>query len=206
MRKTRINSIFSLIYRSIPVLVTVLFTFLLGISVGVFTEVLLSPEKRESIEGFLNLHLFLSQIPGTELPYVFLRSAASNIVLLIVITLAGLTIIGFPAALLVLLYKGAALGFSAALLIETLDFKGVLLVLLTLVPQNLILIPAFLAASMSSINLAFSMLSSGPRGIKNSLSVNAGNFIAFNLLMSVFILGGCFIESFISPFLQQLLG
>ena len=206
MKKTPSNNILSMIYQRISFLLTVLFCFLLGISVGIFTEILLSAEGREGMESFLNAHLFLSKLPGTDLPYVFLDSAATNLALLLIITLAGLTIIGFPATLLVLLYKGAALGFSAALLIEMYDFKGVLLVLFTLVPQNLILIPAFLAAFIASLSLALSVLASGPRGIKKSLGVSAGNFIAFNILMSVFILGGCFIESFISPFLQRLLG
>lgn len=206
MRRTKYNSVFTLAAQNIPVLLTVIFCFLLGISAGIFTEMLLSSENRENIETFLSIHLFLTELPGSELPYVFLRSAAANIILLLIITVGGLSVIGFPAALLVLIYKGAALGFSSALLIETYDLRGIFLVLASLVPQNLILIPAFLASAMASVCFAVSMISKGSKNIKNNLRVSAGKMIAFNLLMSVFVIGGCFIESFISPFLQRLLG
>lgn len=205
MRSNRNNGIFPFITNNISVLLAAVFCFLLGISVGIFTEMFLSPENRENIETFLSIHLFLTQLPGSELPHVFLSSIAANLILLVIITLGGLTVFGFPAAFLALIYKGAALGFSSALLIEAFDARGVFLVLVTLVPQNLIFIPAFLAAATASASLALSIISNGSGGIKKNLQISAGRLAAFNLLMSVFILGGCFIESFISPFLQRLL-
>ncbi|MDD2215574.1 MAG: stage II sporulation protein M [Eubacteriales bacterium] len=206
MKKSSSGNIISLLYQNFSVLLISLFCFLLGISVGVFTEIILSPENRESIQAFLDVHLFLSQLTGTDLPYVFLRSVASNLVLILIIAIAGLSIIGFPAALLILIYKGAALGFSATLLIDTLSFKGVLWVLLTLVPQNLILIPCYLIAAMASLSFTFSLLTSGPSAIKKCLITSIGSYLAFFFIIAVFVLGGCFVESFISPFLQQLLG
>jgi stage II sporulation protein M len=206
MKKYLSGNIIAFICEKFSILITVLFCFFAGISIGVFIETLLSTENKDSIQIFLDTHLFFEQLPGNDLTHVFLESAAINLTLLLIIALGGLTIIGFPAALLVLIYKGATLGFSAALLIETLDFKGLIMVFFTLVPQNLILIPIFLAATMASLSLAFSVLSNKPSNIKKSLTKHAGNYIAFFLLLSVFVLGGCLIESFICPFLQRLIG
>lgn len=203
MKYLRSRGFYSLLQNK-PILLTVTFVFLLGISVGVFSEVLLTPENRSNMELFLSHTLFPSELHDTNLPSVFLRSIAINLGLLLIIILAGITIIGFPAALLVLIYKSVSLGFTSALLIETMGAKGVLTVFLTLVPQNLIYIPSFIIASIASLSLAISLIIVGPKGIKKSLASCAGNFIILYLIIAVFILGGCFIESFISPFLQQI--
>ena len=206
MKRKPSGMVTSLIYGNFPLLVVVVFCFLMGISLGAFTELLLSPEAKESMRSFLDFHLLLSGLTGKSLPDLFLVSAATNLGLLLVILLAGLTIIGFPAALLVLLYKGAALGFSAALLMDTLNARGVLLVLLTLLPPNLILVPALCGAAAASLRFSFDLLSQGPSQMKKNLSKRAGPFMIFQVIMAIAMLAGCFIEAFISPLLQQLLG
>ena len=192
MKRKPSGMVTSLIYGNFPLLVVVVFCFLMGISLGAFTELLLSPEAKESMRSFLDFHLLLSGLTGKSLPDLFLVSAATNLGLLLVILLAGLTIIGFPAALLVLLYKGNA--------------RGVLLVLLTLLPPNLILVPALCGAAAASLRFSFDLLSQGPSQMKKNLSKRAGPFMIFQVIMAIAMLAGCFIEAFISPLLQQLLG
>jgi len=187
-------------------MVVVVFCFLLGISLGTFTELLLSADAKESMRQFLDFHLLLSGLTGDLLGDLFLVSAAANLSLFLIILLSGLTVVGFPAALLVLLYKGAALGFSAALLMDAFDAKGVLMVLLTLLPPNLILAPALCGAAVASLRLAFDLLSDSPLQLKKNLAQRAGPFMTFQALMAILVLLGCFIESFISPLLQRLLG
>lgn len=205
MNRKKSAGILGILFQNQGILGIVLFVFFLGLSIGIFTELLLSSAERENMGAILDLY-FLTDLPSGDLPSVFLRSFAINFGLLVILIIAGISVIGFPGILLVLIYKGASLGFSSTLLIETYGAKGVLMVLLTLVPQNIILIPAILIASIISLSLAFSLLAVGPKGIKKSLISCAGNFIVSYLLVAVFLLLGCFVESFIAPFLQQLLG
>lgn len=206
MKRKSSGIVTSLIYGNFPLMVVVVFCFLLGISLGAFTELLLSSDAKESMRQFLDFHLLLSGLTGDLLSDLFLESAAANLSLFLIILLSGLTVVGFPAALLVLLYKGAALGFSAALLMDTFNAKGVLIVLLTLFPPNLILVPALCGAAVASLRLAFDLLSDSPLQLKKNLAQRAGSFMTFQAIMAILVLAGCFVESFISPLLQRLLG
>ncbi|NLP29644.1 MAG: hypothetical protein GX363_00785 [Clostridiales bacterium] len=203
MKRKSFANIFNNNIKDYSILLICIFFFILGLSIGIFGEILLSPEEKESLQSFIDLNLFSPQI--ADLPHVFLASIIRNLGLLLIIAISGLTIIGFPAALLVLIYKGAALGFTASLFIDTLGTKGVVLILLSLVPQNIILIPVFLIAVVASLKIALSVLGNSPMDIKKGLRERASSFIALIFILSIFLVGGCLIESFISPFLQQLL-
>ena len=179
-------------------LTIVLFCFLTGITTGVFNEIQLSADARESMEDFLNSSVLSAGFNGEGLPALFLKSAAANGGLFLIILLAGVTIIGFPAALLVLAYKGAALGFASTLLIDTLSAKGILLVALKLLPPNIFLIPALCGASAASFKFGLSILSGGRRNIKKNLTGRSGHYLIFQAFMGVLILAGCLVESLIS--------
>ncbi len=205
MRRGMSTAITSLVTGNFAILAAVAFCFLMGISLGAFTALLLSAEAKEGIRSFLDFNLLLSGPTGNVFPDLFLKSAFVNFGLFLIILLAGVTIIGFPAAFLALLYKGAALGFSSALLMDTLHAKGVLLVLLTLLPPNLILIPGLCGGAMASTRLALELISEGPLEIKKNLVKRAGPFLSIQGVMAALVLTGCLIESFISPLLQRLL-
>ncbi len=205
-RNLRRSTVWS-VFHNLPVMMITIFFFLLGISAGVFMEGFLSPENKASIQSFLDTTLFISDLSGIDLPNVFLSSLAVNLVLLFIIALAGFTVVGFPLALLILSYKGAALGFSSALFMETMGIKGIGMVMMTLIPQNLLFIPAFLCGAATSLSLSFSMLSGHYAKVgKNLFSNFSAGYIYLFMIFSLLILGGCFIEAFICPFLQQLTG
>ncbi len=205
MRRNPSTKMKSLLYGNMHLLIAVFFCFVLGISLGSFTELFLSSEAKESMWSFLDFHLLLPESTGNFIPELLVKSLATNFGLFLIILLSGITIIGFPAAPFALIYKGAALGFSAALLMDTMGARGVLLVLLTLLPANLFLIPALCCASAASLRLSFDLLSSGPLHIKKSLTGKASSFMTFQGLTAILLLVGCLVEALISPLLQQLL-
>jgi len=205
MRRNTGNSISSLIMKSGSSFVATLFFFVLGISAGIFTELMMENVEKDNINKYLDKNFHLTGFDDVTFTEIFFNSAGNNLGLLLIVVLAGITAIGFPAALAVLTYKGMALGFSAALLIETMSFKGVVLVFTSIIPQNLILIPAFLIASIAALNLAFYTISNRRFGIKKSLAESSGPYILLNVILSIVIVAGCFIESFISPILTQLI-
>ena len=204
MKRNRFKGLEGLLFQNMGILGTVLFVFLLGLSIGVFTELLLSASDRQIMSNFLNLYV-MTDWEASDLPYFLLHSILQNLGLLLIMILAGISVIGFPAILLALIYKGAALGFSSGLLIESLGGKGVLAILFTLAPQNLILLPALFLAAIASLSLAFSLLAAGPNEMKKSLASCAGNFGISYLIIGSFLLTGCVVEGIIVPFFQLLL-
>ena len=57
MKRKPSDRITLLVYGSDRLLLLVLFCFMTGIAMGAFTELLLSDDAKENIQGFLDLHL-----------------------------------------------------------------------------------------------------------------------------------------------------
>lgn len=182
-----------------------LFFFLLGISAGIFTELMMTSVEKEGMISYLDQYFLLSSPNDLAFSEIFMKSAGNNLGLLVIMILSGITAIGFPVALAALIYKGMALGFSAALLIDSMSFKGVAIVFTSMIPQNLIIIPAIIIAGVAALNLAFHTISNRRFGIKKSLAESSGSYLFINVILAAVILVGCFIESFLSPLLTQLI-
>lgn len=182
-----------------------LFFFLLGISAGIFTELMMTSVEKEGMISYLDQYFLLSSPNDLAFSEIFMKSAGNNLGLLVIMILSGITAIGFPVALAALIYKGMALGFSAALLIDSMSFKGVAIVFTSMLPQNLIIIPAIIIAGVAALNLAFHTISNRRFGIKKSLAESSGSYLFINVVLAAVILVGCFIESFLSPLLTQLI-
>ncbi|QOX63438.1 stage II sporulation protein M [Anoxybacterium hadale] len=205
MKRNTVNKASDLIMSSPASFVAALFFFVLGLSAGVFTELMMTSAEKEGMISYLDKYFFLSNPKDLAFTDIFMNSAGNNLGLLIIILLSGMAAIGFPIALAALVYKGMALGFSAALLIDSMNFKGVAIVFTSMIPQNLLIIPAMILACVAALNIAFHTISNRKFGIKKSLAESSGSYLFLNLLFAVAILGGCFIESFLSPLLTRLI-
>lgn len=181
------------------------FFFLLGISAGVFTELMMTSTEKEGMISYLDKYFLLNNPSDLAFSEIFMKSAGNNLGLLFVMLLAGMTAIGFPVVLAALIYKGMALGFSAALLIDSMSFKGVAIVFTSMIPQNLIIIPAVIVGGIAALNMAFHTIANRRFGIKKSLAECSGSYLFVNAVLAAVILAGCFIESFLSPLLTRLI-
>lgn len=182
-----------------------LFFFLLGISAGIFTELMMTSAEKEGIIAYLDKYFLLTNPGDLAFSDIFMKSAGNNLGLLVIMILSGITAIGFPVVLAALIYKGMALGFSAALLIDSMSFKGVAIVFTSMIPQNLIIIPAVIIAGVAALNIAFHTISNRRFGIKKSLAESSGSYLFINAILAAVIIVGCIIESFLSPLLTQLI-
>ncbi len=205
MRRNAVNKASDFILSNHASFIAALFFFILGISAGVFTELMMTSAEKEGMISYLDKYFLLSNPGDLAFSDIFMNSAGNNLSLLVVMTLSGLTAIGFPVALAALVYKGMALGFSAALLIDSMSFKGVAIVLSSMIPQNLLIIPALILGGVAALNIAFNTISNRRFGIKKSLAESSGSYLLLNTMLGAVILVGCFIESFLSPLLTRLI-
>ena len=207
MKKYKLEQIVVLPFNSRKALIFSVFFFLVGISSGVFLEVAMNSEDKLQVAQFLQQYLYINGDLGQAITYPnpFLSSASANLVLLFAICISGLSMIGFPAAYGILVYKGLALGFSSGLLLETLKFKGAGLLLVSMMPQNLLLIPAFILAASAAQNYAIDILrqrkNNSGRAIKKNSAVTRNPYIMTNMLLAIMILLGCIIEALLFPIL-----
>ena len=116
------------------------FVFLSGIFMGIFMAVTMEPSEKEAIAEHL-----LSFLAGDAADVSFIDYAQTafrkNAVLWLVIFTGGFTVLGAPLSMLPLLYKGAALGLSCTMIIDSMSTDGIKLIMLSVLPQNMLLVP-----------------------------------------------------------------
>lgn len=174
------------------------FFFFTGISTGIFLELTMLPEEKNQLAAYLQQYICMES-GSMEYPNPFFSSLTANLLLLLIIFLSGLSVFGFPAALAAVAYKGTALGFCTGLMSETLRNKGILVILTSLVPQNLLLIPAFLLAASAAVNYGLVSLSSRHLAGKSSLREASQSYICAMLLLALLILVSCSVEAVLYP-------
>ncbi|MBQ3107882.1 MAG: stage II sporulation protein M [Firmicutes bacterium] len=171
-----------------------LFLFLTGLSLGSFLEMELAAEVRDDLWRFLHL-------PGGSAASsltLLLHSLGRNLPLFLLTAAAPLTVIGFPASLLVLLFKGVSLGFSAALLFQSAGFHGLFLTVTSLVPQNLLLLPCFYTAAVLAIQFFLCLFGSAD-SLGSCLKLHSLPFLKKQLRLLPFLLLGCLLEALTGP-------
>lgn len=193
-----LNQTIAIAAGSKKVLLLSVFFFLTGISTGVFLELTMIEGEKSSIAGYLKDYLYMNT-GSMEYPNPFLSSLCSNLLLFLILFLAGLSVLGFPVALAVLTYKGMALGFCTGLIAETLKNKGLLVILTSLAPQNLVLIPAFILAAAAAVNYGLISLQKKRNTAKRNPKTLSGSYLRAELLLAGAVACACALEAILYP-------
>ncbi|CFX50837.1 Sporulation stage II, protein M [Syntrophomonas zehnderi OL-4] len=181
-------------------IITLLFT--IGIIVGNYKVPALEGGVRNHLLDLINGYLLGNNqvdINGSKLLFLAFLNQAKTFML---IWFLGLTVIGMPLILAIVLLKGMALGFTVGFLVQEKAGVGVLISLLTILPQNLIYIPLLIVWSV--VGIKFSIYIAVGRqvsGISLGRALLSYSFLLLMLLALVAI--GAFIEGIFSPWLLR---
>jgi stage II sporulation protein M len=173
--------------------------FLIGVVFGATGVKSLNQDQQTALLEFVNQGL--SGLAGDYDPSVTASQALfKNIYNLLKILVLGLTVIGFPVILAIIFTRGFVLGFTVAFMIQEKAFQGVLLALLTIVPPNLIALPAYFLSAVMAINFSLYLVrGSGQRSVP--LSQYFLGYLAVSLLLGLLMTGAAIIEGYFSPFM-----
>ena len=181
----------------------VLLFFLVGIVLGSYTVYYMSDFNRVEITTyFIN---FLEFLGGNSVAYtsILVDSIKSILPMVVIIVLLGYTAVGTPIILMMDLAKGYVIGFTFSLIVSMLGSKGVMLVLSGLMLQNLIFIPIIMLISVLAIRHSVTKLKMGVSRDRVKLDVSRA-YLNFQGLLSLIIISGILIETYISPNLIRL--
>jgi stage II sporulation protein M len=190
-------------YSSIYLFVVVL--FLMGVIFGAVIVNSLSFTQKEDL--FYYLSQFFGQAAKGEVNAardLFLQSFFHNSKFIGLIWILGISIIGLPIILIMLFIKGVTVGFTVGFLVNQMEWNGFLLSFVSILPQNLIIIPVFII--MAALSVMFSL-----RMIRNQFMKKISQPVLplfFRYLFSflaalVFVAGAAGIEALISPALLK---
>ncbi|MBE3577437.1 MAG: stage II sporulation protein M [Limnochordales bacterium] len=144
------------------VLVLVVFILLVGAIAGAGWALTLPEDELSSLQELLeSFHQSAWQATGAAPAELFRQGVKYDVLRTIgLLYLIGLSWVGAPLILLMIFARGFALGFTAAILVTPLSWRGLIVGTAALLPQNLLLVPAVVVAAVASLHFSWVSLAS----------------------------------------------
>lgn len=134
--------------------------FIVGIFLGVLFFNNTKNEQKSEISNYINNYISQTkEAKKINTTQTLKNSIKGNILLAVGLWIAGTTLIGIPIVFGILIFRGFCLGYTISACTYTMGLgKGLSFVLVSLLLQNILLIPAILALSVSGIKLYESVM------------------------------------------------
>lgn len=130
--------------------------FVVGAVFGVLLVHALTFEQQQELTERLGAYMKSARETGAEMNEAdaFRESFSFYFKWLALIWLLGVSVIGLPFVLLLDFLKGILIGFTLGLLTQEWAWRGVLVFCTAVVPQNALVVPALIVASVSAARFA----------------------------------------------------
>lgn len=122
---------------------------------------------------------------------------------LLLLWLLGITVVGIPFVLVLDFLKGALVGFAIGSLVSQYAWKGLLFSLVSVVPPNLIIVPALMITSVAAISFSTYVIKNRLFQQRGTLGPQIANFTSTAFLMLLVLIGAALLEAYISPILMN---
>lgn len=174
--------------------------FIMGVVFGAMLVNALTLEQKEDMGAYLSQFFMTLDAGGME-QTTFQESFVLHLKWLLLIFVLGLSVIGLPVILILDFLKGILIGFSIGYLVGELSWKGALFAMASIAPQNLIVVPAILIASVAAISFSVYMIRNRFMQQKGNLSRQFSQYGFLSLAMLGLLFGVSLFESFVTPHL-----
>lgn len=171
--------------------------FVIGIFAGVFFINNIQETPKTEMTDYLNQFIEkFKSIENLNKADLLKSSMFQNILLGIILWFFGTTVIGIPVVFGIILYRGFCLGYTISLCITIMGTgKGISFVLIALLLQNIIFIPAILGIAVSGLKLYKSIVKDKT---KENVKLEILRHTIFSLIMLIILAVAAIIEIFIS--------
>ena len=173
--------------------------FLIGIFLGVlFTNNMKEEQNTEVTTYFSNFVEKLKNTENIDNGELLKTNLTQNIILACLLWLFGTTVIGLPVVFGLVMYRGFCLGYTIAIVINVFGIsKGIAFILLSLLSQNIIFIPAIIAIAVSGFKLYKSIIKDRR---KENIKLEIVRHTVFSFVMLVLLGISAVIETFVSTY------
>ncbi|QHI71534.1 stage II sporulation protein M [Aminipila terrae] len=184
------------------------FVFIFGISTGVFFEVMMNTDIKSDMQYYLQ-NLLRSPIDANAVSgnsfATLICSIIINMLAIIFIALSGFTRFSYPASSIILFVKGLSLGYCCSLILETLALKGIFVIVLSLFPQNTLLIPTIFISANIAITKSSTLRYKKNKGIVRRFNTSDAPYLYANIFLCVLVIASCIIQSIFLPAAAKLI-
>ncbi|WP_191565298.1 stage II sporulation protein M [Metabacillus idriensis] len=181
--------------------------FLMGVIFGAVIVNSMNFTQKEDLYFYLSR--FFGQISEGKVASsveMLQQSFFHNLKYLGLMWVLGISIIGLPVILIMLFLKGMVVGFTVGFLVNQMGWQGFMLSFVSVLPQNIILIPAFII--MGTVAISFSLkivkqLLMKKTNVTESPFTLFTRYAAVFLFISVLTVIASGLEAYASPILMK---
>ncbi|MGR6836348.1 stage II sporulation protein M [Syntrophomonas erecta] len=178
--------------------ILVVMLFLAGLIMGNHGVTGLEGGVKDYLSGLIDDYLkggLEGRLNGSS---IFIGAFITQAKTILALWFLGLTVIGFPLIPALVFMRGYALGFTVGFLIYEKAGAGVLITILSIVPQNLVYIPFLIIWAVMAMNFSAFIVKGRSTGV-DSLSKGLVSYSLLMLVCLLIFLMGAFIEAYLSP-------
>lgn len=188
----------------IYILITIIFAA--GVMGGALSVRFMDTEITNELSR--NFSVYTDHFQGSETVEhgsIFKNSILLNFRQILFIGIAGVFMFGFPFIALMIGLRGFMIGFTVGFLIENSAFGGLVFSLATIVPHNLIIIPAFLIIAVTAFSLSFFRFRANYLEKRSSsLSEHLTSYIKMITALCFAVIIGSIVETYVSTLFMRL--
>ncbi|PZE22019.1 stage II sporulation protein M [Paenibacillus xerothermodurans] len=178
--------------------------FITGVVFGAVMVGALSPEQKQEILRYLsNFFSSVEQGVFTDVKSSFQQSFALHIKWILIIWVLGMSVIGLPLILILDFLKGALIGFSVGYLVGQFSWPGLYFALVSVAPQNLIIIPALLICSVTAIAFSIHLVKHRFMARKGTFYEPFMRYCGTVLVSGILLAGVALFEAYVSPVMMK---
>jgi len=163
------------------IILILFFMFLIGVVLGSFVAKFLTDEQGLKLTDYIITNLYSADKYDTQTmtnTERLLNYILNDFQAYLITAVFALTILAIPFCFIITLYKGFIIGFTSAFLIKTTLTKGVLFIIVAVLPQNTLRIILLIFCNVFVIKYALQ---------KNHFSLECKKKNAYKLITIIFI-------------------
>ena len=187
-------------------LLLILLSLIVGIITGSIAVKVLSYQQKEELVNYLGN--FSGEIEKliVKRDTLFTELMMSNLKFIFVLWLLGLSLVGVIFIPVIIFFRGFILGFTVGFLVDEMFFKGLILALIAIFPQNLFVLPALLLGALFCLVFAFKLIVRilGSHNLPHDFPVVVINYSLLMSLSALLLVAAAAIETYLTPILIRI--
>ena len=198
-RRFRLSSVF---LGSWTVYILVLLVFSGGVLAGSFSSAGMDSKKAGELSEYVGN--FVENVEAVNFESSKMASVAvkNNIIIVISIYALGLTMIGVPFIMAILFARGYVIGFAVSFLTRDMSLQGLLLTIASVLPHNLLYIPAVYMAAVSAVMFAVALWK---RNFNSGVAIlpRLISYTGLMLVVTTVAVAAGLVEGYVTPYFTK---
>ncbi|MFW6288002.1 MAG: stage II sporulation protein M, partial [bacterium] len=187
----------------LPIFIFIIIIFILGICFGAVAVNSVGFEVKDGIFKYFNSFMQgYDQIEYNQGNMIG-ESIQFNLMNIFIFWAFGLSMILMPIIPILVFFKGFVLGFTVGFLMSEFGFKGILIAVTAVFPQNILIIPVYLLSSVMAIYISIRIF----KYYRGNLKIKFEELLSYTLemlILSGVLLLASLLETYLSPLLMKL--